>query len=279
MDTEASSAGHALTPIKQQIVNFYGDQIPGALVEGAGWYVPLHPLTDFLGLDFSAQRRRTFRDDVLAGQARQVLVMAADGRRREQLCLPLDALPGWLFGLTPSRTATGELREKIRLYRAECFKVLWQHFSADILPAAPQAAGLTLAEQAVEQARALLHLAEQQVEFERRLSTMADYMRPFVKDTRRQLAGLDARVTGLEMQISAGAVVTPAEAAEIQLAVKTVANALEAHGQANGYARVYGELYRRYGIASYKQLPRAQYDAVIAWLKKWFDEVGGDQAR
>jgi hypothetical protein len=282
MDSDDAGSAPALAAAKQQIVNFYGDQIPGAFVEGTGWYIPLRPLTDFMGLNFSGQRQRVMRDEVLAEQVRTITLAGADGRKRDLLCLPLESLPGWLFGLTPGKTVTDELKAKIRRYRAECFRVLWEAFKSDILPSTPPAPGLSLAEQAVDQARALLHLAEQQLDFERRLTAqgqqqqaMADFMRPFVRDTRQQLTGLDERVSSLELQLSAGATIDQVQQAELQLAVKAVAAALEEKGKANGYQRVYGELYRRYGISGYKQLPRARFDHAMAWLRAWYAELGG----
>ena len=50
----------------------------------------------------------------------------------ETLALPLEYLPGWLFGISASRVRK-ELKEKIMRYRRECFRVLWQAFQADAL--------------------------------------------------------------------------------------------------------------------------------------------------
>jgi hypothetical protein len=59
--------------------------------------------------------------------------------------------------------------------------------------------------------------------------------------------------------------------------VKNVGNALEKQGsgKGSGYQRVYGELYRRYSISSYKSLPRGEFDAVMTWLKGWHAELTG----
>jgi hypothetical protein len=43
------------------------------------------------------------------------------------LCLPLDHLNGWLFGVDVARVRP-ELRERMSRYRAECFDVLARHF-------------------------------------------------------------------------------------------------------------------------------------------------------
>jgi hypothetical protein len=42
------------------------------------------------------------------------------------------------------------------------------------------------------------------------------------------------------------------------------------------YERVYGELYRRYNISSYKSLPRRRLQEALAWLRSWYQEVDGE---
>jgi hypothetical protein len=111
---------------------------------------------------------------------------------------------------------------------------------------------------------------------------MADYMRGFVQQTRAHqrttdttLADHAARLGALEVRLDPATILTEAQAADLMLAVKTVAHALEAHGADNGYGRVYGELYRRYQITSYKNLPQGKLAEVLAWLHRWHAEVAG----
>src|SRR5215210_8611437 len=93
----------ALTPRAERMVNFYGDQITVALVGEDEPYVPLRTLTEYLGLEWSSQYRRVQRDSVLSRSIRNLAVHGADGRLRDMVCLPLDKLPGWLFGITVSK--------------------------------------------------------------------------------------------------------------------------------------------------------------------------------
>ena len=44
----------------------------------------------------------------------------------------------------------------------------------------------------------------------------------------------------------------------------------------NEYGGVYGELYRRYRIPSYRELPAANFDDAIAWLGEWLETLTGD---
>ncbi|PZS06337.1 MAG: hypothetical protein DLM69_00145 [Candidatus Chloroheliales bacterium] len=265
-----------LVPHRQLVVSFYGDNIPVAEVAADDIYVPLRPLVEFLGLAFSSQRQRVLRDRVMAARVRQVAITAADGKQYQTLCLPLDLLPGWLFGIDTSRVRA-DLVDKIERYRAEAFRVLWNAFKGEVLSSAglPLATDLTPAEQILTQAEAIAALARQQVEFERGLAdvagrqqAMADYMRNFIYETR-------SRLTALELRLDPAAQITDEQAAEIALAVKNVGSALEAKGANAGYAKVYSEMYRRYRVSSYKNLPSARYEEVLRWLSNWYEQASG----
>lgn len=73
------------------------------------------------------------RDEVLAGEVRFVVVTPTNpqGGDPETLALPLDFLPGWLFGIDAARVKP-ELRERIIRYRRECYRRLWESFQPDI---------------------------------------------------------------------------------------------------------------------------------------------------
>ncbi len=44
----------------------------------------------------------------------------------------------------------------------------------------------------------------------------------------------------------------------------------------NAYAAVFGELYRRFGVSSYKNVPASRFADVMAWLEEERQVVGGD---
>jgi hypothetical protein len=265
-----------LTPIEVRTVEFYGDAIAGALVrtgDEAQIYVPIRPICAYLGLDWSAQRQRIMRDEVLRDEVRFVVITPTNpqGGDPEVLCLPLDVLPGWLFGVSAARVKP-ELKDRIVLHRRECYRRLWDAFKHDILPAtdlAPRPTEQSGAALAYELATAVANLAREQMETERRIEQAARWARRVDK----QLADTDQRITALELRLDPQQPIDDSQAAELAGAVKAVANAMEQRGTANAYQRVYNELYRRYGISSYKRMPRNRYDKALDWLRGWYQEL------
>lgn len=85
-----------------KVVDFYGDQIPAAQGGDGEVYVPIRPLTAFLGLSRRGQQERTLRHPVMAEQLRSISIDTGGGPQ-QLLCLPLDLLPGWLFGIDTNR--------------------------------------------------------------------------------------------------------------------------------------------------------------------------------
>ena len=121
-------------PQAQRTIDFYGDPITVVVMPDDEVYVPIRPIAEFLGLDWSSQLQRIRRDDVLTNRTITLLVTTTDESRRDMVCLPLDLLPGWLFGISASRVR-GELAPKLNRYREECFRVLWRSFQAETLAA------------------------------------------------------------------------------------------------------------------------------------------------
>ncbi len=272
----------AIVPIREQEVEFYGDMLPAIEGPDAQVYVPLRPICLFLGLDWAGQYQRLKRDPVLGEALRTVRLSRVQtaGGAPDVVTLPLKFLPGWLFGIQASRVKA-ELREKILRYQRECYDVLWNAFKGDILPTAPPAEVTTLSpiEQALALAEAVASLARQQLEMDGRVGTMAEYTRGFIQKTRGQLAAHEERLNALELRLSTGATISEAQAAEIAGAVKAVAMLLTAAGDANGFGRVWGDLYRRYLVTSYHNLPSARYEEALGWLQGWFAELSGTDHR
>lgn len=107
-------------------VEFHGATIYAITVDGVH-HVAINPICEAIGIDWEAQRQRIKRNSVLAASACVTKAVAADGKEREVLTLPLTMLNGWLFGVNPNRVKP-ELRPKLIQYQRECFDVLARHF-------------------------------------------------------------------------------------------------------------------------------------------------------
>ena len=91
--------------------------------------VPIKPICEALGIDFDSQRKKLKEDEDLNSTTVLSTVVAADGKDREMLCLPLEFIFGWLFTINP-KNVKPEAQESVRSYRMECYRALYSHFTA-----------------------------------------------------------------------------------------------------------------------------------------------------
>lgn len=282
MPEQDSASRAALIPVEQRQVLFYDDEVTAVLVaegERRQIYVPLRPLVDNLGLAWSGQYERVQRDAVLSEEIRSVRVTRTEPSRsgtretaevgREMVCLPLDYLNGWLFGINANRVKA-EIRERLIRYQRECYQVLHEAFVDGRLSADPDFADLlqsdSPAAQAYRIAAAMMRLARQQLVLEAQVETQG-----------QQLADHERRLEEVEATLGdPGHHVTPEQASQISQAVKAVAMALSKKSGRNEYGGVYGEFYRRFGITGYKLLPARRFDDAMAFLSEWYQSLEGE---
>lgn len=268
----------ALVPSEERAIDFYGDSITALLVPGdpeSEVYIPLRPVCDYLGLSWSGQYERIKRDPVLAEALQFVRVTRTNsaGGDPTSLCLPLEFLPGWLFGISVARVRP-EMQDKIMRYRRECFRVLWRAFQGDALSALRGSEASALAPPggatALAHIRALglavAQMAEQQLVAEQRLTThdgRLDRAAAVIK-------AVQGRLDALEERLAPADFITEAQAAELTMLVRAMAQALTAHDPTrNHYQGVFAELYRRFQVTSYKLVRQEQFPAVVAFLQEW----------
>jgi quinol monooxygenase YgiN len=65
--------------------------------------------------------------------------------------------------------------------------------------------------------------------------------------------------------------ITDEQAAHISTVVKALAELLTRQKGKNQYQSVFAELYRRFGVSSYKHIRQEQYSDVLAFLEEWRD--------
>ncbi|MEM7113741.1 MAG: phage antirepressor N-terminal domain-containing protein [Chloroflexota bacterium] len=253
----------SLVAIEQKEVAFYGDDLTAVRVQDGTVYVPMRPLCNLLGLQWSAQSKRMKRDPVLSEATVSMSVMDTQSephQRRNMTCLPLDYVSGFLFGISASR-AKPEIQERLVRYQRECYRVLNEAFQNGELTADSDFDTLLQqadndAVQAYQMAQAIMKLARHQI-----------LMQAQIQNHEERLEQIEA-VLG-----DPGRHVTPDQASQISQAVKAIAMEVSKQTKSNAYGGVYGELYRRFGITSYKQLPAKKYQEAMEWLSDWHEQV------
>ena len=275
--TETGAEERALVPVEERSVEFYGDQVVAVLVESDGEpqvYVPLRPICDYLGVAWSAQRLRIKRDPVLAEELRSVIVTITNrqGGDPHMSALPLKYLPGWLFGISAARVKP-ELREKVIRYQRECYDVLWRAFQADAIARQEVQPAPGPLVQLRTMLQAMVQLVEQQMALESRVDAHDTRLSAVEARQEQMDARLDraaAVVASLQRRVAPTATITEEQAAEISAAVKALAQQLAAKDPSkNHYQSVFAELYRRFGVSSYKNIARGQFEAVMGFLEEW----------
>lgn len=270
----------ALVPIEQRTVVFYDDEITAVVVEQNSKqvvYVPIRPICDYLGVDWSGQRQRLQRDAVLSVEIRGVVVtptppVSKFSNPQEMACLPLDFINGFLFGINANRVKP-EIREQLVRYQRECYRVLADAFlqpetavdgdaSDDWMTTSPETRAALI--KIRENALAVARLAEEQMQLTNRLDKAA-----IIVGQHNQ------RITALERQLSPHNAITEAQAADIAEKVKAVAMALTEHNpDKNHFQAIFAELHRRFRVSSYKNIRQDQYQAVLDFLDEWLGAYG-----
>lgn len=260
----------ALVPIAERQVEFYGDEITAVLLEtgeAPAIYVPLRPLCEQLGLSWSGQRERIMRDAVLSDELRSVRLTRTEAGERDLLALPLEFLPGWLFGISTARVKP-ELQDKIVRYRRDCFRALWRAFQAETMPAAQPSPidNTAVLSHIRDMGLAVARMAEQQLALEQRVSdvdTRLDRAADVVRGLRQRMGDIESRFTPAEP-------IAAAQAAELAQRVRALGELLTAREPgANHYQGIFAELYRRFGVSSYRSIALRDFDEVMRFLEDW----------
>jgi len=228
----------ALVPTTTQEVDFYGDLLTVALANEVP-YIAIRPITDFLGLEWSSQRLRVLRDEVMKEESKLITTTGADGRQREMFSLPLEYLPGFLFGINASRVKP-ELKEKVIRYQRECFRILWQAFQSRA--ATPNVIPQLIANQ--EETRIRVDAIEQDVKT--------------IDQSVKEIQVILSEIRGLSNEHRA-------------TAKEMVDQLHKISGTQHRY--IWADLNKSFHIASYTDIPDEKWSEVQKWLQKRLDSA------
>lgn len=115
-----------LEAVNTSYVPFNGQQIITAVAAGVT-YVAMRQIVENIGIDWTGQsvKLRSQKDKF---NCRDISMVAADGKLRKLLCLPLKKLNGWLFSINPEKVRA-DIRDKLIQYQEECFTVLHDYWN------------------------------------------------------------------------------------------------------------------------------------------------------
>jgi hypothetical protein len=164
-----------------------------------------------------------------------------------------------------------EIRPKLEAFQKEVAAVLWEAFQEgrlttdryfdDLLSADSEAV------QAYHLALAIVKLARSQLILESKVDTTEGRL----EDVEDRLDQVESTLGDPKQNI------TPEQASQISQSVKTVAMILTKQSGSSQYGAVYGELYRKFGITSYKMLPAKRFDEAMKFLTDWHGSLVGDE--
>lgn len=115
-----------LEAVNTSYVPFNGQQVLTAMAAGIA-YVAMKPIVENLGMSWSTQQTKLMKQ-LEKFNCVHMNMVAADGKLRKLLCLPLKKLNGWLFSINPEKVRA-DIRDKLIQYQEECFTVLHDYWA------------------------------------------------------------------------------------------------------------------------------------------------------
>ena len=258
-----------LTVIEQRAVTFYDDELTAVRADDGHVYVSLRRVCESLGVDTQAQTRRVRRQRVLERGLQRVAILTTHRGKQQTYMLRVDLLPLFLSGIS-TKSVKEDSRDKLEKFQEEAAAVLWEAFQEGRLTTDPEFDDLLQSDsdavQAYKMLQALVKLARHQILLESRLDSHDS-----------QLAEVGTRLEELEAAIAhPSALITEDQASQVSQAVKTVAILQGKQTKRNEFGAVYGELYRKFGITSYKSLPAARFEEALKFLNEWRESLSDD---
>jgi hypothetical protein len=253
----------ALALIEQRSVNFYGDDLTAVRAGDSHIYASLTQMCNAIGIDAQGQRRRIERHTVLSKGLKGVDNLSTPGGTQSGYMLRADLIPLWLSGIRVSAVKE-ELRQKLEKFQEEAAAVLWEAF---------QEGRLTTTDSDFEQL--LKHADDEVVQAYQIAQAVVKLARNQIL-LQGQVAHNTERIEELEAIIGdPKRHVTPDQASQISQAVKAVAYEYGKQTGRNEFGGVYGELYRKFGVTSYKYLPAKKFGEAMNWLSEWYMQITG----
>lgn len=116
---------------KQVITTVNNIQIVAVTDESFNTLVPIKPICDAIGVAFERQFSKLKEHEILAPTVTLRVMVAADGKQREMVCLPLEFVYGWIFTIN-TKNVSKEAHDSVLRYQLECYQALYTHFAGSL---------------------------------------------------------------------------------------------------------------------------------------------------
>lgn len=116
---------------KQKITILNGVEIFAEITEKGQVYIPVKPICEAIGVAFQSQHLKLQEHELLAPTITLRMIVAADGKRREMVCLPLEYVYGWIFTIN-TKNVSEKAHDSVLRYQRECYDILYRHFAGSL---------------------------------------------------------------------------------------------------------------------------------------------------
>lgn len=111
--------------ISTQTISFNNQSLI-TVEQNGNHYVAMKPICENIGLAWEPQVLRIKRDEVLS-QGMIVMIIPTNGGNQNMICLPIEYLNGWLFGIDINRCKP-EIRDTLIKYKKDCYQALHDYW-------------------------------------------------------------------------------------------------------------------------------------------------------
>lgn len=89
--------------------------------------VAVKPVCEILGVNYTTQVEKLKAHPIFGSTVPLRGMVAADGKEREMLCIPMRFFPAWLFSINPDNVKE-EIRDNLIEYQLKCNDILYDYF-------------------------------------------------------------------------------------------------------------------------------------------------------
>lgn len=116
---------------KQKITILNGVEIFAEITENGQVFIPVKPICDAIGVAFEPQFSKLKEHEILSSTITLRVMVAADGKQREMVCLPLEYVYGWIFTVN-TKNVSEKSHDYVLQYQRECYDILYRHFAGSL---------------------------------------------------------------------------------------------------------------------------------------------------